>query len=367
MRPLRVLVVGPAPAGASSRGGMATAATLLASHPDEKFSITVVPTFVDGSRWQRLTVGISGMLSAAWLLLRGRADVLHVNLAHRGSVVRKSLPLFAARLSGTPSVVHAHSSNFADWFDRLPLIGQRLVRAALRADHWLVLGTRHVDEYAVRLAISDDRISVLHNAVRVPPTAVEQMGGDPVHAVSLGRLGERKGSYDLIAAVEALAPSVRRRLRVTLAGDGEVDKVTAAVARAGVADTVRVAGWLDPRQRDQLLSRAHIFVLASRDEGMPMALLEAMAQGLAPLTTPVGSIGEVVCDGVDGLLVSPGNSDELVAGLTRLVTDERLRNRIGAAARARAGGLGLDGWYADLAKLWNRLASTKRWARTRNC
>jgi glycosyltransferase involved in cell wall biosynthesis len=92
-----------------------------------------------------------------------------------------------------------------------------------------------------------------------------------------------------------------------------------------------------------------------------------MAQGLAPLTTPVGSIGEVVCDGVDGLLVSPGNSDELVAGLTRLVTDERLRNRIGAAARARAGGLGLDGWYADLAKLWNRLASTKRWARTRNC
>jgi hypothetical protein len=89
LTPLRVLVVGPAPAHALSRGGMATVAALIARHPDERFRITVVPTYVDESRPRKLWVGIRGMLWASWLLLRGHVDLLHLNLAHGGSVIRK--------------------------------------------------------------------------------------------------------------------------------------------------------------------------------------------------------------------------------------------------------------------------------------
>ncbi|ORW02956.1 glycosyltransferase family 4 protein [Mycobacterium kyorinense] len=355
-RRLRVLVAGPAPAGARSRGGMATVAALMAAHPDTRVEITVVPTFLDGPAWQRLAVGVCGMLRATWLVLRRRADVLHVHLAHGGSVIRKALPLAAARRVCVPAVVHGHSYDFGGWFDRLPATAQRAVRRMLVADHWVVLGERHVEEYTRRLGLPDSRVSVLHNAVRIPPGAVAQSGIERVHAVALGRLGERKGSYDLIAAVGGLSPTVRRRLRVTLAGDGEVDAVRAAVAAAGLADTIRVAGWLDSAARDELLCTAHVFVLPSRDEGLPMALLEAMASGLVPVTTAVGSIGEVVIDRVNGLLVRPASPHEIASALTVLVNAESQRVCLAAAARDRASDFALDRWYARLTELWLDLA-----------
>lgn len=355
---LRVLVVGPAPAGASSRGGMATVIALMAAHPDERIHITTVPTYVEGSRWQRLATSVSGMLRASWLVLAGRADVLHVHLAHGGSVVRKALPLLAARLVGLPAVIHGHSYDFGGWFDRVAPLGQALVRRVLVADHWLVLGERHVREYADRLRLSDDRIDVLHNAVQIPFDPVSQSDLRPVHAVALGRLGVRKGSYDLIAAVGALDGRVRSRLRVTLAGDGEVDEVRAVVAAAGLQETIHVAGWLDPAARDELLRDAHIFVLPSHDEGLPMALLEAMAHGLVPVTTRVGSIGEAVADGVNGLLVQPGSPDQIAAALETLVNDESLRTVLGVAARSRAGDFGLEIWHERLTRLWANLRAT---------
>ncbi|OBF56581.1 glycosyl transferase [Mycobacterium sp. 852002-50816_SCH5313054-b] len=355
-KPVRVLVIGPAPAAADSRGGMATVAALMAVHPDERISVAVVPTYVDRSRSVKLLVGIRGMLRASWLLLRGRADVLHANLAQGGSVLRKAVPLAAARLAGVPAVVHGHSYGFGGWFDRLPAPARAAVRRMLVADHWLVLGERHVEEYAGRLRLPGGRISVLHNAVRIPETAVAQSGVDRVHAVALGRMGTRKGSYDIVAAVAALDEAIRRRLRVTLAGDGEVDGVRAAVAAAGLGDTIRVAGWLDATARDELLCGAHVFLLPSRDEGLPMALLEAMAYGLAPVTTTVGSIGEAVSDGVTGVVVQPGSPDQIAGALTALVTDDPLRVRLGAAAPARAGDFGLQRWYDSLARLWTGLA-----------
>lgn len=357
MKALHVLLVGPAPAGPLSRGGMATVVAQMAAHPDPEVRITVVPTYRDGRVVQRLSVGVGGMLRAALLVLRHHVDVLHIHLSHGGSIVRKSLPLWAARLAGVPAVVHGHSFDFGGWFDHVSPVTRCLVRAALPADRWLVLGRRHVGEYATRLHIPTERIEVLQNAIRVPERSVHQLGANPVRAVALGRLGDRKGSYDLLAAVTQLSPDVRLRLRVTLAGDGEVQAVAAALDATGVADTVRVAGWLDQRQRDQLLSDAHIFLLPSRDEGLPMALLEAMAWGLVPITTAVGSIGEVVTDGATGMIVEPGRPDQIAAALTTLVADDELRARLGGAARNRVSGFALDRWFGRLASLWTELAA----------
>ncbi|MBY0441683.1 MAG: glycosyltransferase family 4 protein [Mycobacteriaceae bacterium] len=355
-RPLRVLVVGPAPVGLTSRGGTQTVVALMAAHPDERMCITMVVTYLDRVVWQRLAIGVYGMLRAAWLVLRGRADIMHVHLTHGGSVVRKAVPLLAARWVGVPTIVHGHSYDFGGWFDRLPTWGQLAVRRMLIADHWLVLGDRYVDEYASRLRIPDGRISVLHNAVRVVDTAVTQLGIERVHAVALGRLGIRKGSYDVIAAVSTLDETVRSRLHVTLVGDGEVDAVRAAVTAARLDETISVLEWLTPAARDELLASAHIFVLPSRDEGLPMALLEAMAYGLAPITTTVGSIGEVVTDQINGIVVQPGVPSQIADALTTLVNDEGLRSRLGTAARDRVGEFGLDCWYRRLALLWTELA-----------
>lgn len=359
--PIRVLVVGPAVPGPSSRGGIATVVGHMAAQPDPSFDVQLVTTYIDGTVAQRLRVGLNGMARSVLTVLRDRADVVHVHLSHGGSVVRKAPVLWAARLRGVPAVVHGHSFDFGGWVAGLPAPARPLVRAALPADRWLVLGTGLAEEYAAAMGLAPAAVEVLYNPV--PPVPGRADDGAPadgvVRAVALGRLGVRKGSYDLVAAVAALPPRVRARMHLTLAGDGEVDGVRAAVAAAGVGDAVTVRGWVDPVGRDLLLAASQVFALPSYDEGLPMALLEAMAAGLAPLTTPVGAIPDAITDGVDGVLVPPGDVPALSAALARLVEDPLLRATISAGARRRAGDFAIAPWHARLATLWIELARSR--------
>ncbi|CAM3724996.1 glycosyltransferase family 4 protein [Tsukamurella ocularis] len=361
--PIRVLVVGPAPPGPNSRGGMATVIGHMAAQPDPSIEVRLVTTYVDGTVGQRLRAGLGGMARGTLAVARRDVDVLHVHLSHGGSVVRKAPLLWAARLRGVPAVVHGHSFDFGGWMARLPAPARALVRAALPADRWLVLGTGLAAEYTEALRLDPARVEVRYNPVPPLPArpADEEAPGTGatdgvVRAVALGRLGVRKGSYDLIAAVAALPAAVRARLHLTLAGDGEVAEVRAAAAAAGVEDAVTIRGWVDPAGRDALLAESRIFVLPSYDEGLPMALLEAMAAGLVPLTTPVGGIPEAITDGLDGLLVPPGDVPALAAALRRLVEDPALRRRLAAGARDRAADFDIAAWHARLSALWTSLA-----------
>ncbi len=352
-------MVGPAPPGPSSRGGMATVVGHMADQRDPGIEVRLVTTYVDSSIGQRLRAGAGGMLRGTIAVARRDVDVVHVHLSHGGSVVRKSPILWAARLRGVPAVVHGHSFGFGAWMAGLPTVARSLVRGALPADRWLVLGEGLAEEYRTALGLPGSAVDVLYNPVATAPVAppgTPAAPDDRVEAVALGRLGARKGSYDLVAAVASLPAGVRDRVHVTLAGDGEVAEVRAAVTAAGLADTITVRDWLGPAERDELLAAADVFVLPSYEEGLPMALLEAMAAGLAPLTTPVGGIPEAVTDGVDGLLVSPGDVPALASALAVLVSAPERRAVLAAGARRRAEDFALDEWRARLAALWTSLA-----------
>ncbi|WP_118914705.1 glycosyltransferase family 4 protein [Mycobacterium shigaense] len=356
--PLRVLTVGNAPAGPNSRGGMATMMRLLIEDADERFRVRLVPTYVDDSPAAQLWTGISGMLKASALVLFGFVDVLHVHYSLRGSVVRKSVPLFVARLRGVPTIVHCHSSDFFGWLDGLPGPQRRAVRAGLRADYSVVLGRCHLERFCRGLGVNEARVRVLYNPVVLPADAPEPRTGWPLGVVALGRLGTNKGSYDLARAIGMLPSKIRAGLRVRLAGDGEVGQVREFVRANALDDTIDVIGWVGPAERDRLLVESAVFVLPSYSEGLPMALLEAMAHGVAPVTTAVGAIPEVVTDGVNGVIVQFGDAAQLAAALQSLVVDTELRDRLAAAAHVRARDFDVARWRDGLHDVWLAAAAT---------
>ncbi|SNT30905.1 Glycosyltransferase involved in cell wall bisynthesis [Rhodococcoides kyotonense] len=331
---------------------MATVVKLMLADPSADIVTSSIATYVDSTRLRKLVVGVTGVLRASWAVGRGRADVLHVHLAHGGSVLRKSVPMAVARRVGVTVIVHAHSYDFAGWFDRLPGPARAFVRSALAADRWLVLGTELAVEYADRVGLDPESVTVLYNPVRLPEAVAPQEDTNVIRIVTLGRLGQRKGSFDLIDAVASLPVEIRRRMSVTMCGDGDVDEVRESVRRNGIDDVVTVRGWTSPEDCAEILSRSHVFVLPSYSEGLPMALLEAMSHGLAPVTTPAGSIGEVVTDDVDALVVTPGDVPALATSLRRVVEDGDARRRIAAAARATASRFDVDTWYASLNGIW---------------
>ena len=106
--------------------------------------------------------------------------------------------------------------------------------------------------------------------------------------------------------------------------------------RLRLSGNVRFLGWVGPEQRDQILKEADIFILPSYNEGLPMAILEAMAWGLPIITTPVGGIPEVLIQGQNGLLVEPGNVNQLSKSIQYLMQDMALRQSMGKCSRETA-------------------------------
>ncbi len=342
----RALVVGPR---AQARGGIGSVQHVLERYLPTHAELAVVTTHSDGP--DRLCTMLRGTLAAARRIRRDRPDVVHLHVSQRASVLRKGLLGVVARHSGTRVVMHLHGSQFLDWFDGLPRPARAVVRALLRPHRLVVLSESLRAPYRERLGVPAERVVALPNPVEWP-AAVEGPDAGPVLALFLGRFGARKGVYDLVNACARLTPAQRARLRLVAAGDGEVDQVREAVATAGVGDVVEVAGWLDRAERDDLLRRAQLLVLPSSHEGLPMAVLEAMASGLTPVVTPVGALPELVHDGVNGALVPVGDPAARARTLGELVDDDELRATLGARARADAEAYAAPRWAERLAEVW---------------
>lgn len=167
--------------------------------------------------------------------------------------------------------------------------------------------------------------------------AREELGipeGVPVVG-TIANFKPHKGHAELVRAVV----EVRRAIpdvRFVFVGVGPLEsEVRAEAEQLGVADAVTFTGFRDDVPR--ILGSFDVFTLASRYEGLSIALIEAMALGKAVVVTRAGGLPEVVTDGEDGLLVPTGDVPALADGLIMLLRDGTLRERLGCAARRRAG------------------------------
>jgi glycosyltransferase involved in cell wall biosynthesis len=161
--------------------------------------------------------------------------------------------------------------------------------------------------------------------------------GIPEDAPVVGSVANFKAAKDHATLLRAAArvreavPSVR----FVLVGQGPLEAETRRLAgQLGLEETVVFAGFRTDATR--LMAGFDAFALSSTYEGLPIALIEAMAVGCPAVVTRVGGTPEVVDDGVHGYLVPPRDPDALAAGLTRLLADRALRDGLGAAAAVRA-------------------------------
>ncbi len=162
------------------------------------------------------------------------------------------------------------------------------------------------------------------------PAAAPAGGTIPLLTIARARI--EKG---LDVLLDALAPLKNDfDFHLTIAGDGPMlPELRTLTTTLGLDGKVTFRGALPAAQVSRELNRASIFLLPSRTEAMPFALLEAMAQGLAIIATSVGGIPEVIVDGETGLLVEPERSDALAAAIARLLAEPDTRQRLALEAR----------------------------------
>jgi len=157
----------------------------------------------------------------------------------------------------------------------------------------------------------------------------------PVRVLCVGRLSPEKGHHGLLQALSELHRTIPP-FRLTFIGDGPMRADLEARAQfLGLQDCVEFAGARAEEQVMEALSRAHVFVLPSLMEGLPVVLMEAMAHALPVVAPRVAGIPELVTDEGEGLLFAPSDWPALKLQLRRILTDPDLRKRLGGAGRVR--------------------------------
>jgi len=240
----------------------------------------------------------------------------------------------AARSLGIPSVFTVHG-----W----PLSPGRLaparqvIRLAEQACAWGSGAMVFVSGYDRRVAqehgigLPHQRV-VVHNALPdVPQTLRCKPTDAEPEVLMVARLDRPK---DPLLAIDALAQLRALRWHFTLVGDGPLrEQVQARISKHGLVDRVTLAGTVN--DVPQRLARSHVFLLASRREGLPLSVLEAMRAALPVVSTDAGGVREAVADGETGFVVPRDDVACLADALRSLIVDPSLRARMGAAGRAR--------------------------------
>lgn len=180
--------------------------------------------------------------------------------------------------------------------------------------------------------------------LRVTPLGVDAAGWKtaefrerprPFELVSAGRLVEIKG-YRLMLDMVADLQKSGRDVRLTLAGDGpDRSSLEELAQRLGIADRVVFAGWKNQDELRELYRRSDACVMSSFAEGVPVVLMEAMASGLPCVAPRINGIPELIRDGVDGLLFTASDGQELAAAVGTMMDDPELRRRLAKSSPAR--------------------------------
>jgi glycosyltransferase involved in cell wall biosynthesis len=325
------------PEGLSGHGGIVRVTAYLTRHIQAH--IPDIETHVYRSRYSDNAVlkHLTAPFALAAFAVRcaaGRIDVAHLNVAPRGSTLRKQLYQGVAKALGMRTVLHLHGSGYDEFYADLPVKHQAAVRAFFaRADAVVALGDHWKRFMLTELRLPAAKVVEIPNGVPAAPVVARPPNAVPAIAF-LGEVGHRKGVDVLIDALARLKAD-GLAFTATIGGNGDLETARAHAQRAGVIDWIAFPGWVDEAGADKVLRGADLLVLPSRAENQPVAILEAMARGLPVVSTRIGGIPQQVLDGETGLLVEPDDAAQLAQALAALILSPERRAAYGQAGLRR--------------------------------
>ncbi|MED4296546.1 glycosyltransferase family 4 protein [Priestia megaterium] len=327
MKKPKILVVG---SSLKDKGGIVTVIkNIEQSSINDHYKIKRIETYITGSILNRVSIFIVALFKLIYSLMSFRPNVIHIHMSEKGSFYRKAIILVISKLFNKPVILHIHSASFDEFYNSNEF-QKKVIKFILNKADKLIVLSKQWEKYYSNI-VPKDKIAVLYNGVYRIEQKFKREHTIPI-GLFLGRLGERKGTYDLLSSIKKLKENGVLG-KFYFAGDGEIEQVKQLIKEYELEEIVTVLGWVNSTQINDLLKRVDFLVLPSYNEGLPMAILEAMNFGLPIISTYVGGIPEVITNSDNGYLIEPGEIDELTKALTFLLKSEELRIEMGEKNR----------------------------------
>ncbi|EOD7438360.1 glycosyltransferase family 4 protein [Enterococcus faecium] len=351
---MNVLVVSPSK---REKGGISTVVNNLAEKSaDQKVQYYFYSTWISGHCFIQAIYCLFKMCIFPFFLMTPKYSIIYIHFAHNGSFIRTRWYASISKKMNKKVALHSHSSSFDIYYGESSLKKKKMIQEVFfhNCDKLIVLGKSWYQFYVDIVEVPSKKIEILPNAVKYKPG--HEYNSQSNIITMFGRLGERKGTYDLLKVAE-LFQKKEVNIVFKLYGDGDKDKVQRLLDLRGISN-VEIKGWVTKDEKAAAMSESVLNVLPSYNEGLPMAILETMAVGIPNVTTNVGSISEVIHNGVNGYLIEPGNIEQLYRAINNFLANKSIAEKINMSNFAKkriSNEHNIDDYFVKLGKLLQKL------------
>lgn len=306
-------------------GGMAA---VLASYNEYFENMQFIPTWRNGNILVKIWYAVYSYFFFIWYMLFVRSvKIVHIQGAAFASFERNVFFVKVGKLFGKKVVMHMHCADFESYYNPSKH-KQRIVDTINACDLYLVLSDSW-KQYFESIGVKSNIIKVLNNTITPPVTKRVKRSTDILNLLYLGVIGQRKGIYDILNALKDNKEMFEGKVVLRIGGNQEEEKLQACINEYGLQGMVKFEGFVSGEKKIECLNWADVYILPSFNEGLPIGILEAMSYRHPIISTPVGGIPEVVKDGVNGIMVKPGNVQEIAKAISAFVGDKRLVEEYG--------------------------------------
>ncbi|MBP2097443.1 glycosyltransferase family 4 protein [Enterococcus rivorum] len=314
---MKIVMVGP---DKNAKGGIASVINNFVEYfGDPSIEILDYITWKEGSSFHHLLNTIFGILRFPFFIRAEKPDILHIHVAQYGSFYRKSLYLMLGKMFKLKIILHMHGSQFEKFYEKGSVFRKKYVQYVLnKADILVVLSESWKEFYS---QITTKNIEVIKNCVSVPQKNLYNKEAKDI--IFFGNIGERKGVYDILDIASALQTEIPET-SICLYGNGDIVKIKKIITE-GHLENVIVKSWVSEEDKPAIYRKAMMHILPSYQEGLPMAILETMAQGIPNISTFVGGIPELIENRKNGVLIRPGKQEDLKEAIIELANNKAMR------------------------------------------
>ena len=316
---MKVLMLGNDP---TVKGGITSVISQLLAHNwnADGIEMKFIPTYVETNSVKKIFFFAKALTRIEKEFRTNKPDVVHMHMSYKGSFTRKYLLHRLCKKYNIPDIIHLHGSEFKKWYDEVDEKKKREIRTLLRESKaFIVLGEKW--NKTIKEIEPTTKIVVVSNTVYIPDYTVGWK--QPFTILFMGVLIKRKGVTDLIKAIDILKKENKLdNIRLKIAGSGEEEAgLKALCAQLGLDSYIDFTGWAAGETKEKLLRESQMLVLPSYNEGLPIAILEAISRGMPVVASDVGDISSAIKDGENGYLIKPGDVKDLATSIEKICTN----------------------------------------------
>lgn len=306
-------------------GGMAA---VLASYNEYFEDMRFIPTWRNGNFCIKLWYAVySYIIFLMYMIFCKSIKIVHLQGAAFASFERNIFFVKVGKFFGKKIIMHMHCADFESYYNPSKH-KKRIIETINSCDLFLVLSESWKD-YFINIGCKNEIIQVLNNTITPPEFIDCRKDKKYLNLLYLGVIGQRKGIYDILKALKDNKEKFEGKVKLRIGGNQEEEKLKNTILKYGLNDMVVFDGFVSGAKKIECLNWADVYILPSFNEGLPIAILEAMSYGHPIISSPVGGIPTVVKDGINGFLVEPGNSQDIALSISNFLNDRSLIEEYG--------------------------------------